>query len=579
MPRDLLADNGPRDLLADKKPAPQKPSKPERTWLDTAADVGKGMYLGAVESAGGLMQKLSNTGALNVLSPIAAQGMKAGGRDAVMAAHSHAKDMYSDTGAGGVAGRIMGNIAGTAPLAPALRGIGMLPNIAKSVGGRFGAAGLAGAGQGAVIGGTALSEDPESKFNVKGAAMGAVAGGAFNPIAQALPILRTRMRNDELVKDAYENIIGKISQKIAKSPTAQEAEKIAARTVKTMATKVKGQEKKAWDNLFKDSKNVPIGTEASTQIKAQVSQFIEQHGYQMTPSMRKWLNTNMLGKGDLTFGQLKQLRSGFRSNIKDSLWKQNAQGGSVHDAAKKSNELYDDLTHHLRGTAQRLGKEELFVQANTFSKNANMFQNEFSEELAGLAVKRANVGKFIDKFFSSKSGEIAAGRLAQLPQGTGRALTANSMKQLALKHTGPDGTFNIKSFFNEVSRDPRQLGMLDGNPQYKALKGLMNVLQDSQQAGAVNLGSASKFGMFTSIGNNMLNHFTSAKSAGLRKMLQQYSLIKKNQKLKQFLGNRIVERMMRIGVISGNSFELKNESKNKNSGSNPNTYPRKETQY
>lgn len=558
MPRDLFADEpkaAPRDLLAD---VPQEVQKPEGSFIEKAKDFGKGLYFGALEGAGGLVKEMEN-----LMKPAQDVALSRAGlptEDSTIDKRiTGAGEAYQDTSGGyGGAGRLVGNIAGTAPFGPALKGMGMLPNLAKTVGGRLGLASAAGAGQGALVGGSMYSPENQG-FSPKGAAMGAIGGGIINPIGAALPIIRGRLRNDELVGKVYDKIIGSISQKIGRAKSIGSAENIAARATKQIANKIKVEEKKAWDSLMTGMKGKKVGADDLTMLKSKAKNFVTENADELPAGVTKWVNTHLIGKKDMTFEKLKEMRSLFRDH-KDALWKKAGSGDVTRTAAKKANALYDDITEGLRSTAKKNDRFNDFITANQFSKEANIFKQELGGELAEIAKNNAVAAKFVNGLFKAKSSEAAKATMSRLTPGMGRAGVAKELKDLAMKSMEMDGKFNIRKFYNTVKNNPQYEGMLSGTPQAKSMDGLMKLIANANRTGSIDLGTSANFGPVSKLGNNVLRYITSDTSGSLRKNLIQYGLIKKNEKLRKYLGNKITEKFIRAGaIISNDTLEIPNK--------------------
>lgn len=568
MPRDLFADMEKpkgRDLLADMAtPKQEEPgTSPEpfkeqskgftSKLFDGARDIGIGLFKGVMESAGGVYQKLHQLG--RKVNPLEPQGAVPQTYEKFKEAERSASEAYKGASNWAIPGRIAGNIAGTTPLMPAVSAIGKLPGLASSVSGRLAGAGLAGAGQGALVAGSQY--DPtEQDINTRNMALGAAAGGVLSPAINLIPIVRTRLRNDELVGKAYDKIIEGVSKRIGKAKNLGDAEAIASRAVKGIASKIKNKEKQVWDEAFKGIKNKPVNKEAFSTLKSKASEFIDTFADDITPSAKKWITNKIVNnKGDLSFNQLKEMRSMFRG-YKDMFWKKAAKGDMIRDAAKGGNKLYDDMTDVIKRTADDYGKMNDFVKANTLSKEANVFAEETGLRLADAAKNRAVAGKFIDSLFTPRSSEVTKGTAQNLTKGMNRAAAAMALKKLAAKAVDNEGRFNVRQFFKDFNSNPKYQAMLESMPnQFKAAGNLMKVIEDTSRLGSLYAPQATA-GVIVKFGGEVLRHLTSPTSGSLRRQLVKYGLIKNNDKMREYLGSKIMNNLARQGAFVGEDGTL-----------------------
>lgn len=571
MPKNLLEGMGseptqqkqPVNLLAEQAPQEQPQEEEQGFWSSVAetagnvkdsvvkgaADLGIGMYLGALESAGGLVQKGSS---------LVGKVLPAANEYVTEPLGEHIKNVrraYSQTGVMGGPGRITGNIAGFAPLGGALGAIGKLPQAASTVAGRVGLTGAAGAAQGGLVGAASYDySNPESLVNVPGAVSGAVGGGMLNPATQALSVLKTRSRADEVIKDAYNNIIKSVSQKVGKAKTRGEAEALAIKETQRMAKFVKGKEKGAWGQLMSSVKDKQLDGNQLGMLKQKAKMFLTENADELPAGMAKWLNKHIIAKKQLSFGQLKELRTLYRDH-RDRMWKKLNTGDVTRNATKNSGKFYDDITQALRDVADKNGVLEKFITANSFSKEANRFQGILSESLAKIATDKATAAKFIQKLVSPKSAATVKENLDLVGGQAAQSIRAKELKDIAIKSMNKDGSFNLTSFHNAITKQSGYEGILKGTKQEQMMMGLQKALADFQAKGSLDLGASAGFSPMWHIGNKMLGHLTGPSSVPLRKQLIQYGLINKNDRMKQYLGNKITEKFIRAGVTVINKPE------------------------
>jgi hypothetical protein len=249
----------------------------------------------------------------------------------------------------------------------------------------------------------------------------------------------------------------------------------------------------------------------------------------------------------MSFNKLKELRSVFRDH-KDNLWRKSGTGDITRTTASRSNSMYEDITKALKQTADDAGHLEQFTAANTVSKEINRFNGDLVPQLAKVAVDKSVAAKFVKKMVDS-SGTITESNLQKLGGGSARAIRAKELQDVAISSMDKAGTFNMSTFFNQLNKKPSVLSAVRGTKEGKMLDGLMKVMNDYNKRGSIDLGPSAKFGPHWALGSGMLDRLSATSSKALKRNLIRYGLIDKNQALKEYLGNQVTEKFIRMGTI------------------------------